>query len=95
MSINDENERPWPETLGPGEFIVEAVNRRLSNMVDLTLYPWTHAQQTALHIIYNRRWEKPLTFERFASTAEYFRDYIGIKWCGMMVGIEPDGYTHT
>lgn len=30
-------------------------------------------------------------FARF----ENYGDYAGIKWCGMFIGIESDGYTHS
>jgi hypothetical protein len=37
----------------------------------------------------------PLTYRQFRRGVIYDRDYVGIVWCGMFVGIEKDGYTHT
>lgn len=35
------------------------------------------------------------TFDQFVDDSVDYGQYIGISWCGMFVGIEKDGYTHT
>lgn len=36
-------------------------------------------------------------FEHFLArvTGPYLGGYVGIEWCGMFLGIEQDGYTHS
>lgn len=57
----------------------------------------TKAQQRALLTLYGR-WEfKPFSFLHFRRTSVY-SDLMGcilVPWCGMVVGIEDDGYTHS
>lgn len=40
--------------------------------------------------------QKPVTYRQFRKTVIPF-DYgaIGVHWCGMWLGIETDGYTHS
>ena len=58
----------------------------------------TRAQREALLKLYRRSpsgHENYLSFRRslmFGFTAD---EYVGVMWCGMYVGIETDGYTHT
>lgn len=39
----------------------------------------------------------PLTYKQFRRTVQYggAAYCIMIRWCGMWLGIEPDGYTHS
>jgi len=60
------------------------------------------AQRVALKRLFdrqqeNRRPEQCRTYRQFRQTV---RPFVGggcvmVPWCGMWVGIEPDGYTHT
>jgi len=61
----------------------------------------TKDQQRALLEIYNRKNMWPQTYLQFRRTA-WFEFAFGdtppalmIGWCGMVLGIEPDGYTHS
>lgn len=56
----------------------------------------TEAQQKALFQV----WQRPLTQDKpdwpaFAAGAHLSRDGLMVQWCGMWLGIEPDGYTHS
>ena len=59
--------------------------------------PLTKEQRIALFRIYQREWNaKPATYLAFRRTAS--QSYMGcvmVPWCGMWLGIEPDGYTHS
>jgi len=58
----------------------------------------TKAQLTALLRLYNRVSNKPApTFLAFRRAAQWecCGDALLVQWCGMWVGIEPDGYTHS
>ena len=54
----------------------------------------TRAQRKALKV----KWQQSnggLTYRRFRRTVVPCRDYIMVPWCGMWLGIELDGYTHS
>lgn len=36
-----------------------------------------------------------MTYRQFRDTIQYGFDYIMLPWCGMWLGIETDGYTHS
>ncbi len=58
----------------------------------------TREQRIALKRIYDRDWDKPDSYMKFRRTVECgtIRDqFVMVKWCGMWLGIEPDGYTHS
>ena len=62
--------------------------------------PLTRKQREALLKVYGRGWggnPKPKTYLQFRRTAqrEVCGDAIMVHWCGMWLGIEPDGYTHS
>lgn len=62
--------------------------------------PLTRAQRVALLSVYRRNWggnTKPRTYRAFRRTAQRppFDDCIMVPWCGMWLGIESDGYTHS
>jgi len=53
-------------------------------------------QQRALLAVYHRDWRKPLSYLAFRRTAFIaFGDVLMVPWCGMLLGIETDGYTHS
>jgi hypothetical protein len=55
----------------------------------------TPEQATAVKRIYARQYVGFATRAEFFTKVEDFGDYCGLTWCGMFIGIEPDGYTHT
>ena len=55
----------------------------------------TRAQVEALHKLWQRH-NQGLTYLQFRRTAWVaFSDYVAVPWCGMHMGIESDGYTHS
>ncbi len=45
-----------------------------------------------------RKWQQDpqgLTYRQFRATVLGGWDCIMVRWCGMWLGIEPDGYTHS
>jgi len=55
----------------------------------------TKEQRLALKRIYDREWNKPDSYLAFRRTVGYGFGCIMVPWCGMVLGIEPDGYTHS
>lgn len=56
----------------------------------------TKAQQVALLAVYNRKNMWPQTYLQFRRTAFLaFGDCVMVPWCGMVLGIETDGHTHS
>jgi hypothetical protein len=54
----------------------------------------TPAQRTALH----RKWaqdDQGLTYLQFRRTAQAGWGCVMVRWSGMWLGVEPDGYTHS
>ena len=56
----------------------------------------TRAQREALH----RKWRQDnqgITYEQFRKSVQYasYDNCILVAWCGMWLGIESDGYTHS
>ncbi len=52
------------------------------------------AQRKALH----RKWvqnDQGLTYLEFRRTVSAGFDCVMVRWSGMWLGIEPDGYTHS
>lgn len=65
-----------------------------------TLAQVTDAQRTALTRLFARHAEGAATVEEFAERGglEYLLcggGCVMVQWCGMTIGIEPDGYTHS
>jgi hypothetical protein len=60
--------------------------------------PLTRAQRVALLSVYRRGGGRPggsyLAFRRTAQR-EVCGDAIMVPWCGIWLGIESDGYTHS
>jgi len=60
----------------------------------------TREQRIALKKIYDRDcgwWDKPDSYLKFRRTVEIPMaiDCIMVPWCGMYLGIETNGYTHS
>ena len=57
----------------------------------------TKEQRAALWRIFNRKTDTPqsLTYRQFRKTVAPGSGYIMVHWCGMYLGIELDGYTHS
>ena len=53
------------------------------------------AQQRALKAIYDRDWNKPKSYLAFRRTVQPGSGCVMVEWCGMWLGIETDGYTHS
>jgi hypothetical protein len=55
----------------------------------------TPEQVEAIGKLFNRSADGSPSRHQFFSRVENYGDYAGIKWCGMFLGIEKDGYTHS
>ena len=57
----------------------------------------TKAQQIALKRLYDRDWSKPASYLAFRRTVrfDFIMDCIMVPWCGIQLGIELNGYTHS
>jgi hypothetical protein len=55
----------------------------------------TREQRVALKKLYDRDWDKPDSYLEFRRTVQPGWDCIMVEWCGMWLGIEPDGHTHS
>ena len=63
----------------------------------------TRAQRVALKKVFDlycasqwRDWnEPPMSYRKFRQLARPGPGCVMIPWCGMWLGIEPDGYTHS
>ena len=55
----------------------------------------TEQQKLALYRIYSRDWNKPDSYLAFRRTVQQGFDCIMVPYCGMWLGIETDGYTHS
>jgi hypothetical protein len=56
---------------------------------------WMTAKQVeAVHNLYTRD-RQGVSREEFFRKVENYGDYCGLSWCGMFIGIEKDGYTHS
>lgn len=71
-------------------------------MLPPTLTHWrkpewmTELQLAALLRLYERQPDGAADLPAFLARASYcIGGFVGLQWCGMFVGIEPDGYTHT
>ena len=74
------------------------------------MFPITRAQREALHRKYLQstpretlsdadqkagKQPRTLSYRQFRKTVQMGCDCIMVKWCGMWLGIEKDGYTHS
>lgn len=58
----------------------------------------TKAQRTSLHNLYQRDTDGSpsyLHFRRRVFPLPFEADVAMIEWCNILIGIEPDGYTHS
>ena len=54
----------------------------------------TKEQRKALFSVYNRQ-PMNVSYMEFRRSVVCGYDCIMVEWCGMWLGIEPDGYTHS
>jgi hypothetical protein len=52
------------------------------------------SQRAALARVW-RRDPQGLTYRQFRATVQHGPGCAMVQWCGMWLGIEPDGYTHS
>ena len=55
----------------------------------------TRAQRVSLLRKYKQDKDGARSYREFRQRVQSGWDCVMLKWCGMYVGIEPDGYTHT
>jgi len=55
----------------------------------------TRAQREAVYHKYQQSPDGSNTYKQFRKRVLYGPDYIMLHWCGMWLGIEKDGYTHS
>jgi hypothetical protein len=55
----------------------------------------TKAQQQAIKRIYLRGQNNGLTYLQFRRSVKQGYDCLMVHWCGMWLGIETDGHTHS
>jgi hypothetical protein len=55
---------------------------------------YDHGFSVTCNIQYARHY-RPLTYRQFRRFVRPGYDCIMLHWCGMWLGIEPDGYTHS
>ena len=55
----------------------------------------TKAQQQAIKRIYLRDQNNGLSYLQFRRSVKEGYDCLMVEWCGMWLGIETDGYTHS
>jgi hypothetical protein len=58
---------------------------------------FSQEQHDALAKLYERSADGATSYAQFASRAvySYVMDCVMVPWCGMQIGIERDGYTHS
>ena len=54
----------------------------------------TNKQKVAIHRIWLRN-NLGMTYLQFRRTVKHGYDCLMVRWCGMWLGIEADGYTHS
>jgi hypothetical protein len=60
--------------------------------------PTTRAQREAIARVYTRNPDGAASYREFRKRAHLRNSFMGcimLPWCGMFLGIEPDGYTHS
>lgn len=70
---------------------MELVARTTELMVPAWMTP---EQIQAVNRLYDRNPDGS-TRQGFFDRVEFYDDYCGLGWCGMFIGIEKDGYTHS
>ncbi len=55
----------------------------------------TPEQVEAIGRLYKRSSDGAVNQAAFFHRVQNYGDYCGLGWCGMFIGIEKDGYTHS
>lgn len=55
----------------------------------------TPDQAESVERLFARSSDGSNTLVEFFARVENYGDYCGLLWCGMFIGIEKDGYTHS
>lgn len=55
----------------------------------------TKMQRRAIYRKFCQSPDGSATYREFRRRVEAARDCLMLHWCGMWLGIEPDGYTHS
>ena len=55
----------------------------------------TKRQRLAIKLIYLRGQNNGKTYLEFRRSVQQGSGCLMVEWCGMWLGIEPDGYTHS
>jgi hypothetical protein len=66
--------------------------------IDRLLPPLTDEQRRALQGLYQRSPDGAGSLAEFLCRVQVEicgRGAVGLAWCGMYIGVEPDGYTHS
>ena len=58
------------------------------------MVPLNKEQRKSLHRVWQRD-NQDLSYRQFRKTVQPGWDCVMVKWCGMWLGIERDGYTHS
>ena len=53
------------------------------------------AQVEAINRVFARNPDGAENRPAFFARVENYGDYVGFEWCGMFLGVEKDGYTHS
>lgn len=62
----------------------------------LVMPEWMTPQQfAAVNRLYARNEDEAESRVAFFGRVQNYGDYCGLAWCGMFIGIEKDGYTHS
>lgn len=60
------------------------------------MWKFTKEQQQALLNLCNGQMDKPISYLAFRRSAFLaYGDCMMVPWCGMLIGIEADGYAHS
>ena len=70
-------------------------HERCTETADMVPEWMTPEQAQAVKKLYRRSYDNSPTRAAFFKRVEFFDDYCGLGWCGMFIGIEKDGYTHS
>lgn len=81
----------------------DALRRIETELANAYAYPpkmpetWTLAQFRALERLYIRSADKAPNFEQFRErvVTDHLNGCLMVPWCGMYIGIEKDGHTHS
>jgi hypothetical protein len=75
---------------------LEGFAKGTENQPHIVIPEWmTPAQVEAVGKLYARSADGSLNRHAFFQRVSDYGDYCGLGWCGMFMGIEKDGYTHS